>query len=68
MTTTRPTLATAGFAARWRDNPRRGRAAAQEHFSDLCHLPGVATRNDPPASPPREGREKGSSRAIRSDR
>ncbi len=51
MTADRPTLSAAGFAAKWRGNPRRERAASQEHFIDLCQMLGVATPNDPPASP-----------------
>ena len=50
MTLTRPTLSAAAFAAKWRRNPRRESAASQEHFIDLCHMLGVPTPNDPPAS------------------
>ncbi len=38
-----PTLSAAEFAAKWRDNARRERAASQEHFLDLCRLLGVQT-------------------------
>ena len=65
MTTTGPTPSAADFAAKWRDNPRRERAASQEHFIDLCHLLGVPTPNDPPAN---EGDILGIGRTARSQR
>ena len=44
------TLSAAEFAAKWRENARRERASAQEHFIDLCRMLGVPTPNDPPSS------------------
>ena len=49
--TAAPHMSASEFAAKWRRNPRRERAASQEHFIDLCHMLGVPTPNDPPASP-----------------
>ena len=46
MTADRPTLSTADFAAKWRDDVRRERASSQEHFIDLCRLLGVPTPNE----------------------
>ncbi len=46
-----PNTSASAFAEKWRGNPRRERAASQEHFIDLCHMLGVPTPNDPPASP-----------------
>ena len=46
MTTPRPTLSAAGFAAKWGDNARRENAASQEHFIDLCRMLGVQTPNE----------------------
>ncbi len=46
MTTTRPTLSAADFAAKWRDNVRRERPSSQEHFINLCQLLGVQTPNE----------------------
>ena len=40
------TLSAAEFAAKWRDNARRERAASQEHFLDLCRLLGIQSPND----------------------
>ena len=38
-----PEFSAAEFAAKWRDNARRERAASQEHFLDLCRLLSVQT-------------------------
>ena len=46
MIADRPTLSAADFAAKWRDNARRERAASQEHFIDLCRMLGVPTPNE----------------------
>ena len=46
MTADRTTLSAADFAAKWRDNVRRERAASQEHFIDLCRMLGVPTPNE----------------------
>ena len=45
MTAT-PGLSAAAFAAKWKDNARRERPGAQEHFIDLCRLLGVPTPNE----------------------
>lgn len=38
----------AAFVAKWRANARNGRAAAQEHFLDLCALLDEPTPNSDP--------------------
>lgn len=41
-----PALSPREFAAKWSSNQRNERAAAQEHFNDLCAMLGVPTPND----------------------
>ena len=38
-----PRMTLADFIAKWRDHDLNERAAAQEHFIDLCHLVGHPT-------------------------
>ncbi|HEY6910708.1 MAG TPA: type IIL restriction-modification enzyme MmeI [Myxococcales bacterium] len=48
-----PTLSAVDFATKWRASTRTERAAAQEHFIDLCRMIGVPTPNE--ADPTGEG-------------
>ena len=41
-----PTLTPQAFVAKWRDTTLKERAAAQEHFIDLCRLLGQPTPAD----------------------
>jgi type II restriction/modification system DNA methylase subunit YeeA len=41
-----PNLSAIEFATKWRASTRTERAAAQEHFIDLCRMIGVATPNE----------------------
>lgn len=41
-----PTLTPSEFALKWRGSTRTERAAAQEHFIDLCRMLGVQTPNE----------------------
>ena len=40
-----PTLSALDFATRWKASTRTERAAAQEHFIDLCRVVGVLAPN-----------------------
>jgi hypothetical protein len=54
------------FVARWRANTRNERAAAQEHFLDLCALLGEPTPNSDPTGAT-YACEKGATRASGGD-
>ena len=41
--TTAPTLTPAAFAVKWRGSTTTEKAAAREHFIDLCRMVGEAT-------------------------
>ena len=41
-----PTLTPAAFAAKWRGSTTTEKAAAQEHFIDLCRMVGEPTPNE----------------------
>jgi hypothetical protein len=44
--TTAPSLTPAAFAAKWRGNTTTEKAAAQEHFIDLCRMVGEPTPHE----------------------
>lgn len=46
-----PTITPQELVAKWELNTQKESASAKEHFTDLCHLLGVPTPNDPGSGP-----------------
>ena len=57
----------AEFARKWSGSQRTERAAAQEHFIDLCHLVGVPTPNEADPTGERYAFEKGAEKTDGGD-
>ncbi len=55
------------FARKWEGNQRTERAAAQEHFIDLCRMLGVATPNEADAIGTEYAFEKGAEKTLGGD-
>jgi len=59
----RSSLSASEFAAKWQGSTRTERAAAQEHFIDLCRLIGVLTPNEADATGDWYAFEKGAEKS-----